>query len=517
MARNKVEKKKERATGRKWPDLYIKEMETVRGEIREKEEKGVNVNRAWRLFGIARGLNRKEDAEKAFDYMEKVRGDLAWKERLYGYSTRTVTLWVAYGVPILIAVPLIGYIIAKCGFDYDLFTDQPVRLGMPVFILAWGYIGSVAYVLISVSNKISKRLLDIRDPLGYFYRIILGGILAGVVFYIIQMGLISLPGTAGEEVNAALLSAGVAEKNRKVVMEYEDLEKKLRNNNEMIQDFKRGYLARLVREGTNRESTIGTKAKVLEFYESEWIGYGLENNNNANLKGPIKVYKIKSALKTPKKGGYRYISDCFDIVKIKMIITKKEENANLEGLMEEKEVLRKRMEYKLESVRIDKDIKKLDEKIKRLENAKEEKEDAVYALYKEEEGAPVEEQKLESPGTKARGVLIDKQKTAGDKYVSPEWLNNEIGRIEKEIEEKEIEKGELKTKKNEAEKRENENPVWESAVFIVIAFFSGYSINFVTKIFDRAMTAIISGKPGATEMEGEVAREPEAGGEETVS
>jgi hypothetical protein len=213
---NKNKKNNEESVEPKWRARYIKEMEKLRGEIRAKEEKGVNVNRAWRLFGIARKLDRKEDVEKAFDYMEKVRGDLAWKERLFDYSTRTVTLWVAYGVPIIIAVPLIGYIVAKCGFGFDLFADKPVMLGMPMFILAWGYIGSTAYILLSVHSKISKRLFDIRDPVGYVYRAVLGGILAGVIFYIIQTGLVSLPGTAGEEVNAALLRTSVVSKYRKL-------------------------------------------------------------------------------------------------------------------------------------------------------------------------------------------------------------------------------------------------------------------------------------------------------------
>lgn len=509
-------KKNEGAEEHKWPGRYSREMETLRREIGEKEKKGVNVTRAWRLFGIARKLSRKEDAEKAFDYIEKVRGDLEWKEKLYEYSTRTRTRFVAYGVPILVAVPLIAYIIAKCGFHYDFFAEKPITLAMPTFIIAWGYVGSVAYVLISVHNKISKRLLDKMDPIGYLYRVVLGGILAGVIFYIIQMGLVSLPGTAGDEVDAALGRAGIPAKYIRNSVDKSNYENEIYENNKLINDFKspedvilteHGYEELLGKPGEERDAYV--KANFLIKYKLTWLEQDLSFNfieadgsKNKQLSGKIDIDKIRLALSEKK---FAYIEQIFGKIKNKVI-------KELEGQIEEKERLLKeitiktsRMKYRLESAMVDDEITELRSNMDGLVSEKGRLEDWLLTM-----------QTPGITGTETPGAGIERETGGESASKVDELIDGQVKLkiINEKIENKKEELDVLKEKRKAARKREEEKPVWESAVFIVIAFFSGYSINFVTKMFDRAMTAIISGKPGATETEGEVPHEPETRGEE---
>lgn len=499
---NKNKKNNGRA---KWQDRYLKEMETLRREIAEKEKEGVNVTRAWRLFGVARKLSREEDIEKAFDYIEKVRGDLTWKERLYGYSTRTLTHYVAYGVPILIAAPLIAYIIAKCGYGYDLFAEKPVMLGMPTFILAWGYIGSIAYVLISVSNKISKRLFDIRDPIGYFYRVVLGGILAGVIFYILQLGLVSLPGTAGEEVNAALKRAGAPAKYRKYVAERERLEEANYKNEDVISEFELRYI------DPYDINDVKRKAKLLLRYVEEWREFDdLECDvlkEDPNFKGKIDVGKIRKAMGKDEEEDYnKYILASFEIIKDRIISDKHTQIDINNNRLDKIDEYISNIKYIIESAILEETLGNVNSELRQLTNGLRENKEQL----KEKEGQLV---MVESGDIKPE----DKRyRNAADLEADIERINKTIRSLEKKIEELETEKVRLNIQIQEERKRENEKPVWESAIFVVVAFFSGYSINFVTKMFDRAMSAIISGKPGEAETEGEQPPEPVAGGEEAV-
>jgi hypothetical protein len=541
----------------KWPDRYLKEMETLRREIAEKEKEGVNVTRAWRLFGIARKLDREEDVEKAFDYIEKVRGDLVWKDKLFKWSTRKGVIVFACSVPFLIAGPLAAYLIAKY-FGYDIIQCKPVWLRMPVFILAWGYLGSAAYVLITISNRLSKKLFDPRDMLFYAYRLLLGGILAGAIFYVMQMGLVSIPGTAGEEVNAALLRTATVSKYRNLDTKRQEINKVIGDKETIIKNFERGYIEHKIKFETDETSKadIGEpvkngksrtqrliltdyivqreKAELLITYKDEWERENLEyyslndgsseaekasksSNINDYYKGKITPAKINRAI---TESNYGYIEYCYSLIKgtvvsklIKEInedtvsrIRINQEIGNLKPAIDSEIINKEIIEINMEKEALDKSRIICTKVIDANESTK-----PALKDIKEPEPENNDKPKEFEP---QRGKRHEEEEDYTG--LSDEVLYKRIGVLDKKIGEIEEKKRELKDKLKAAKKREEESPVWESAVFIVIAFFSGYSINFVTKMFDRAMTAIISGKPGATEMEGEVPHEPEAGGEEGV-
>ena len=90
------------------------------------------------------------------------------------------------------------------------------------------------------------------------------------------------------------------------------------------------------------------------------------------------------------------------------------------------------------------------------------------------------------------------------------WLD--IDNKKETLREKQQRLEKLESQLKEAYKRERGKPIWESAFFIVLAFFAGFSVNFVNKIFDRAMRGILDIKsaPEETEVEEGGTGEPPA-------
>ncbi|UCE26777.1 MAG: hypothetical protein JSW52_10595, partial [Candidatus Coatesbacteria bacterium] len=207
-----------------------------------------------------------------------------------------------------------------------------------------------------------------------------------------------------------------------------------------------------------------------------------------------------------KEDKMKYISESFDLIRSTVIAAKESEISDNKERLEEVDIYVYDMKYRLDSALIGDDIEVLKIELSRLYNDKMYYESDInyYSdVLRDVESGNIDP---EYPWYESADVLNARLET----------IEERIDSIDKEIEDKEKEKSELENRLEKAQKNEAEKPVWESAVFIVIAFFSGYSLNFVTKMFDRAMTAIISGKPGETEMEGEAPPEPEGGGEEAV-
>jgi hypothetical protein len=227
------------------------------------------------------------------------------------------------------------------------------------------------------------------------------------------------------------------------------------------------------------------------------LANGAKEDDGINIddkyKGDITVDRISVAV---AEGNYEYVDGCYTLIRGKingrLKYDNNEDDIKIEKIRAEMVDLRPIIESEVLTLKIE----KLEREKRDLEMYKNEYERALNAIT-------TETSVIEGEGVGEPGALDGRI----------EKVTVEIG---EKIGEKEERIKKLREQRETAEKSEEEKPVWESAVFIVIAFFSGYSINFVTKLFDRAMTGIISGKPGETELEGEAPPEPEAGGEETV-
>jgi hypothetical protein len=350
------------------------------------------------------------------------------------------------------------------------------------------------------------------------------------------MGLVSIPGTAGEEVNAALLRTATVSKYRDLVIKREQLKREIDYRETIIDNFEQGYIERkrlLIDSGNtpvfeelgSEKTSLSDRVELLIAYKSEWEDENLEyyvsndrsseagngsksSKNNDYYEGRITPAKVNRAI---YESNEKYILYCYLLIKATVV-----NNLNIEN---NAEMLKKvkidqeinNLKPAIESEILYKEINELERRRKKLEQRRYEYSMALQGNYVTKPTKNIDTEELKGQGVEIRDE--DNNKLTD---LSAEELYKGIGIVDKEIGELNEKERELKDKLKAAEKREEENPVWESAVFIVIAFFSGYSINFVTKMFDRAMTAIISGKPGATEMEGEAPHEPEAGGEEAA-
>ena len=90
-----------------------------------------------------------------------------------------------------------------------------------------------------------------------------------------------------------------------------------------------------------------------------------------------------------------------------------------------------------------------------------------------------------------------------EKVGEKQTLDREISKFKNELAKTKGERKPIYEELRAAYRRERGKPIWESAFFIVLAFFAGFSVNFVNKIFDRAMRGILDIKSSPEEPEGE--------------
>jgi len=170
-------------------------------DIGTLDKKGVNVHQAWKLYGKAINLTKQKGEEnEILQYINQAEADLKRREVMCRWSTswRVVIFCIAL-VVILSIGPAAFYI-----YWWHAEPELLVVLGVPISLIIWGYVGSAAYILVSIGKRISQRLLDPQKFPEYYFRLILGAIFAAAVFYILQLGILSLPKTVSDEVNASL-------------------------------------------------------------------------------------------------------------------------------------------------------------------------------------------------------------------------------------------------------------------------------------------------------------------------
>lgn len=567
------------------PSDFLKKMDYLRRLISKYEDKGVNVKRAWYLFNRARDLSHKP--EEALDLVARARGDLSYKRKLFRWSTGGSACWFsAIAVSVIVILPVSLWLIC----DYLVpclpgVSIGAVILGIPVFLLKWGYIGAAAYVLFSIGKKIASRLLDPHEAPAYLFRLVLGCVFAGVLFYVFQLGFLSLPGYAGEEVAAALERAGTLEEYREKYLNMEKLNAEVESYTELYNEFeevegtsdrftevdgdipfvegripevdkvvekanylidnkhqwealvktikiidiidsRNDYRKAKVRIAVSvpviNESLETIKTLIPEGEEYSIINAELEkvimSDDVAGKEGFVSKYKLKlTAIKLNEisdlrmkgalglieeysqeynKGKDEYdaakytIDNCFETIKETVNETVETRNDELAKV---KEAVNK-SRYYIESVELEIDYKELQNEVEALlldiKTMKKELADIDMEIARIETESPDVFRDL--PEYKAKIDERDYIKSSG----LDEMENEELPKKEQKLED-------LESQLKEAYKRERGKPIWESAFFIVLAFFAGFSVNFVNKIFDRAMRGILDIKSVPEEPEGE--------------
>jgi len=240
-------------------------------DIGTLDKRGVNVNQAWKLYEKANNLTKQMGEEnQILQYINQAEADLKRKEVMCRWSTRwRVVIFCVALVVILGFGPAVFYV-----YCWQTDTKLLLILGAPVFLIVWGYVGSAAYVLISIGKRISQRLLDPQKFPEYYFRLILGAIFAGAIYYILQLGLLSLPPTVSKEVSASLEKTQIEQKEQKV-KELDENKKKLESEIEILtgKSSGEGSISKLgiKPDGEVKKEPYVTKEKKEELVEIEKI------------------------------------------------------------------------------------------------------------------------------------------------------------------------------------------------------------------------------------------------------
>lgn len=475
------------------PKDYKARMRDLCAMIEEHDKEGVNVRRAWYLYGQAEKLNKQKDVEeeKICKYIAQAKADLERKKELYKWSTswRMVIFCVVLLV-VLFAGPALFFL-----YKYISGKELIIILSVPVFLMIWGYIGAATYVLATIGMKISKRLLDPQKFPEYYFRLLLGAVFAAAIFYVFQLGFLSLPGTVVEEVSVAVENAEGFAKHR----EYTLKKDKLLAGTEIFKKFLEDLEDSISKDDPTKV------AELLLKHRSKWEYKIKDKDGNSisykSVEGYLNEYnsahkKFKSPeIKPEEKATYlnametskQEIDYCFNRV-LELLATENVENIKDLTVVEAKI---KEWSYLVESVQLEEELNDLRTEVSTLKSVIEGKKKDL-ANVKEQ----IAELDKDSPEYKEKGNERDS-------------LNSQIKLDEESLKEKELKLDELKAKFGEAARRERRKPVWESAFFIVVAFFSGFSVNFVNTMFDRAIRGILAGGNGAERGEQESGEEPE--------
>jgi hypothetical protein len=493
-----------------WRKKYESAREELLSDFQKRAEEGVNLRRAWYLFAVARDAYQKGDYEKAYEYAIRVKNDITRKEKLHKWSSGKHALAFFIGsIVAVIGLPVTFYAVMEFISKINQVYDTTTILGIPVFIVLWGYVGAATFVLLAIGRSITQRLNDPRKAIEYFYRLVLGGVLAGVIFYVVQLGIVSLPGTAGVEISESLVNAGAVEKYRKAKSLRNMCEKKVRDYEILLNEIeyyeygepsetvnflsehadKWEHLGIAVSEEPEDVPKSEKQEDVPKSEKQEDVPKSEKQEDVPKIKEVITIEKLETKIGEYTEGddfdvqedAQIYIRECYKEIQPKLEkavkIKKRTYEMEIEGIQKDMDMLGPFME----SVKIRKATEELEADILDLKSEPRRLSDKIAKIKdKISRASPEKKEELESAMKEfeAENTLIPKriQGKEDDLKIAEESL-----------------------KKAEAE--EVDKPVWESAVFIVVAFFSGFSINFVYQMFDRATSAIFAQRPAEGEME----------------
>jgi len=530
------------------------DVEQLESFIIRSQRLGVNVAEAWSSYEKAAEANAEVarggagTAEGVRLLIKKTYAELLRKIELRKNSSFAV---VFSFVPL---VPLMALIYFRDQLPRDL-----IIFGIPVFVVIWGIIGGVCSALLSAWGKIKRQELERLDVLGYAYRIALGGVLAGVTFYVLQLGLVSLPGMAGEQVNAALERAGAAKKYREALGVRDIAQSEIDRQKLIMGDFDKAAM------GLPED-----KAKALLKYSYVWVKYSpictggsnsvaaptgepdaggdarppagtgetltatrisSELDEYSSLKVEVAGYEIKAReyfrvltklIESNKKQenperydpAYDKLADemraAQDDVKRRLdaasryaatwgphvkgaggdftAVNVSDTATNLGAANQKLAKLEQKFGAEFEVVQctvipeVTKGITKANRKLAEAEKTIRQSQAYLESVDLEEKIKAKNDEIKKQEEPKGKGVAVEESGGAAARSVS----NSPPG----EIETLKNDRTKLEAELKNAYKNEAGRPVWEGPVFIVVAFISGYSVGFSTRLIQTFLKSV---------------------------
>jgi hypothetical protein len=569
------------------PEKVPANADDLRSLIFEYQIKGVNVRQVQALYEEARKFEKTNRPVEASLIVDKAYGNLSRKIILFGTSRGAFLVCIL--ALIIILVLLIGIT------RYHEFIESEEILRVPLFIVTWGLIGSMSYVLISVYRKIRRQSFEWVDLAGYFYRFILGGVLAGISFYILQLGVASLPGPAGEGVSAAVASADEARDYREAFLKKEEMLAAVKEYRRLITEFERldeekdasGDLAEFLLENSDgweqynpeikgerivaarieerlrdhiKKDRELTKANA-NLYDYVYAIYDAVEKLNTNeaeelLKkfndiddledqgeylikkekiwvGQVKipgedsgmgVDDLEMALEEYVKAveireeAASEIRDRFKRIKLTTVQELEEKEGYAARRLEEYESNIRRWTGVFESVGLSDKLPKLNDEVAALEVEVEtldeeiwESREAARAKYE----SPPRHEKLSAEkvdlGKNGLELAMVRRKLGSEEKIL--LGQDKLDRSEAELGRKELELAAVREKLRAAAARDLARPFWEAPIFIVFAFLSGFSIEFITRYLKNTEETILGALATAKTVAGKAEPEEEGGDE----
>jgi hypothetical protein len=313
-------------------------------------------------------------------------------------------------------------------------------LTVPLFTIAWGLIGCATYISYTTYIKVKDKVFDWYDLSPYLFRFVLAVFFTAFTYVVTINGLITLPGTVGKEVKASIEAKEIGPEPGEVAFGTP------RNDNEK-----------------EKEPTL-TRNSL----------YNITKNVGGLI---VEVGGTAPAYASTIKTG--------------IVATNGRDEP--EGYTPRRDADERRLSVEmLEGI---KDTVGVTEKPKRPDEIAEEIriiDEDLTDIGKETEGVKHEISKIiAEPGEEGiEGGY--KEKEIREKIEALEEISAEAGRTEALKVAKEAELG-------VALEREKQPPVWESWIFILVAFISGFSVEFGAGLIERFRELFLSTagrKPG---------------------
>lgn len=428
----------------------------LREKIREYEKLGININRAWALLVRARTMTK--DDEQALDWIARADADLEIKKQMHRWSSGKRMVLTCLAIIVAIAIFPAAYFICQhiCGKEFLTI------LNVPWFIIVWGYIGSATYIVLTIINRITAKTLDPHRFPEYFFRLLLGGIFAGIIFYVLQLSFFSLPINKDSAYNFEddLNRVTFNKTYETVYKEYQDNKFELQSFYGVITEFK-----------DYKDSNPLDKATIMSRNENkinDAYDYLSESYGASDQSPPINFGEIKKFITSPEvQQDTNYINKINTYYANALSILENK-HSSLEKIFQESETAEKETPILVEKIGLDKKIRITNDKIDEL-NSHIDNNMYQEGLYKAEQPS--------SP--KSESMIKNCEKLINEDKVELSSLKLELATYDKAYE--------------DAVRKEHSRPIWESAFFLVSAFLSGFSVSFVNHLMNRAIKGILGG------------------------
>jgi hypothetical protein len=431
-------------------EIETKVVSDLRHRIAEAEVVGVNVKQAWLLFDEAASLVKEGKEEDALTNVEKAYADLERKERLFKSSKSGFIL----GCVLLLVI--IGLFVLFNFVNIEGLRSQKI-LTVPLFTIAWGLIGCATYITYTTYVKIRDKVFDWYDIGPYFFRFVLAVFFTTFTYVVAINGLINLPGTIGKEVKASIEASDVGPGPNKGTSETSESgnveEKESNGTRNSLYDIKKNVSALTIEIGGN-----------VPAYASP-IKTGIVPADDKDDPGFYTPSPETDESRLPKE----MVED------IKEIYDVGEEPKKSDEILKEIAI-------------IDEELDDINKNTKRIK-------EYISAIIIASEVGGLETLGFETARFETLGFETDGFETGGETVKGGPKEKTILDDLERNGAEagamevlKVVKEGQLDV----ALERETQAPLWESWIFILVAFFSGFSVEFGAGLIERFKDLLLS-------------------------